>query len=90
MRGSCVKLKSFTKASNVLIQQNNRMQMKEQVLNIRSKTKKVANMLYQAHTNCPKQASFANMVIIQLEVTVLSEGVMITNFIPNLWNSSNY
>jgi len=32
--------------------------MKEQVLNITSKAKKLANMLYQAHTNCSKQASF--------------------------------
>jgi len=32
--------------------------MKEKVLNITSKAKKFANMLYQPHTNCSKQAGF--------------------------------
>jgi len=32
--------------------------MKEKVLNITSKAKKLANMLYQAHTICSKQANF--------------------------------
>jgi len=32
--------------------------MKEKVLNITSKAKKLANMLYQPHTNCSKQAGF--------------------------------
>jgi len=31
--------------------------MKEQVLNITSKAKKLANMLHQAHINCSKQAT---------------------------------
>jgi len=36
--------------------------MKEQVLNISSKAKNLANMLHQAeaHTNCSKQGSFEN------------------------------
>jgi len=32
--------------------------MKEQVLNITSKAKKLANMLHQAHTNCLKTSKF--------------------------------
>jgi len=65
-----------------LIRQNKRKQMKEQVLNITSKEKKnLANMLYQAHTNCSKQASLSKSVIIQLKSKILSEGVMTTNFI---------
>jgi len=55
--------------------------MKEQVLNITSKAKKLANMLLQARTNCSKQASFSKLVIIQLKLKILSEGVMTTNYI---------
>jgi len=38
-------------------------------------------MLHQAHTNCSKQASFSKLVIIQLKIKILSEGIMTTNFI---------
>jgi len=55
--------------------------MKEQVLNITPKAKKLANTLHQAHTNCSKQASFSKLVIIQLQIKILSEGVMTINFI---------
>jgi len=41
-----------------VIRQNKRKKMKEQVLNITPKAKKLAYILYQAHTNCSKQASF--------------------------------
>ena len=37
--------------------------MKEQVLNTISKAKKLANMLYQAHTNCLKRAEFFQLLI---------------------------
>jgi len=65
----------------MLIPQNKRKQMKEQVPNITSKAKKLANMLQQANTNCSKQASFSKLVIIQLTIKILSERVMMTNFI---------
>jgi len=55
--------------------------MKEQVLNITSKAKKLANILCQAHTNCSKQASFRKLVTIQRKIKILSEGVMMINFI---------
>jgi len=55
--------------------------MKEQVLNITSKAKKLANMLHQAHTNCSTQTSFSKLVIIQPKIKILSEGVMTANFI---------
>jgi len=38
-------------------------------------------MLQQANTNCSKQASFSKLVIIQLTIKILSERVMMTNFI---------
>ena len=38
-------------------------------------------MLYEAHTNCSKQASFSKLLIIQLKIKILSEEVMTTNFI---------
>ena len=72
MRGSCVKLYSLEKEKDDLIRQNKGKQMKEQVLNITCNAKILANMLYQAHINC---------LIIQLQIKILSEGVMITNFI---------
>ena len=81
MRGSRLKFTSLKRALNELIWQNKRKQMKEQVLNMRSKTKKLANMLYQAHKNCSKQASFWKLVIIQLKIKILSEVVMMTNFV---------
>jgi len=34
--------------------------MKEKVLNITSKAKKLANMLYQPHTNCSNKQVFEN------------------------------
>jgi len=81
MLGSSVKLKSLKKAENELIRQNKGKQMKQQVLNITSKAKKLTNMLHQAHTHCSKQASFSKLVIIQLKIKILSEGVMTTNLI---------
>ena len=48
--------------------------------NIQGK-RKLANMLYQAHTNCSNQASFWKLVIIQQQIKILSEGFMTTNFI---------
>jgi len=66
MRGSRVKLKDLKKAQNDLLRQNKRKQMKQQVLNRTSKAKKLADMLYQAHTKCLKQAYFSKLVIIQL------------------------
>jgi len=38
-------------------------------------------MLYQAHKNCSKQATFWKLVIIQRNIKILSEGVMITDVI---------
>jgi len=85
MRGSRVKLKDLKEAWNYLQRQNKRKQMKEKVLNTTSKAKKLANMLYQAHTNCLNLACFWKLVIIQLQIKILSEGVMITNFISKSW-----
>jgi len=48
MRGSRVKLRNLKIAENELIRQNKRKQMKQQVMNITSKAKKLANMLHQA------------------------------------------
>ena len=42
---------------------------------------KLANMLYQAHTKCLKQACFWKLVKIQLLIKILSEGFMMINFI---------
>ena len=55
--------------------------MKEKVLNTTSKAKKLANMLYQAYTSCLNLACFWKLVIIQLQIKILSEGVMMINFI---------
>jgi len=79
------KIEKPKKTWNELIPQNKRKQMKEQVLNITSKAKKLANMLHQAHTNCSKKASFWKFVIIQLKIKILSEGVMTTYFISESW-----
>jgi len=38
-------------------------------------------MLYQAHENCSKQVSFRKLVIIQRKIKILSEGVIMVNFI---------
>jgi len=75
------KLKSLKKAYNQLIRQHKCKQMKEQVLNVTFKAKKLANMLREVHTNCSNQASFSKLVIIQLKIKIFSEGVMTTNFI---------
>jgi len=64
--------------------------MKEQVLNITSKAKKLANMLYKAHTNCSKQSSFSKLVIIQLTIKRLSEGAIITCFTKDAENLTTY
>jgi len=37
--------------------------------------------LYQAHTNSSKQASFSKLVIIQPKIKIISEEVIMTNFI---------
>jgi len=81
MRGSRVKLKDLKKAQNDLLRQNNRKQMKQQLLNRTYKAKKLANMLQEAHTSCLKQACFWKLVIIQLQIKILSEGFMMINFI---------
>jgi len=38
-------------------------------------------MLYQAHKNCSKQPTFRKLLIIQRKIKILSEGVIITNFV---------
>jgi len=58
MRGSGVKMKSLKNPSNEVIRQNQHTQTKEQVLNITSARKKLANILYQAHKNCSNQTTF--------------------------------
>ena len=83
MRGSAAKVKSLKNLLNEVIRQNKHMQMKEQVLNITSKRKKLANMLYQTHKNCIKQTTFWKVVIIQRRIRILSQRVMIINFISS-------
>jgi len=65
------------KGLNKLLPQNKRISTKEQVLNITSKAKKLANMLHQAHTNWSKQANFWKLVIILLKIKYF----MMINFI---------
>ena len=47
-------------------------------------------MLHQAHTNCSKQASFSKLLIIQLKIKILSEGLWQQILYQNLRNLSNY
>jgi len=47
-------------------------------------------MLYEAHTNCSKQASFSKLLIIQLKIKILSEGLWQQILYQNLRNLSNY
>ena len=68
----------------------NARKWKKQVLNITYKAKKLANMLHQVQTNYSKQASFWKIVIIQLKIKILTEGLRQQILYQNLWNLSNY
>jgi len=49
------------KVSNEVIRNNKHKQIKEQVLVMTSKRKKLANMLYQAHKNVQNKSLFENL-----------------------------
>jgi len=40
-------------------------------------------MLYQAHTNCSKQATFSKQVIIQRKIKILSEGLRLPDVLES-------